>query len=39
MISKRITAVLAGATTLSLVLAACGDNGGELGRRRRPATP
>jgi multiple sugar transport system substrate-binding protein len=28
MISKRITAVLAGATTLSLVLAACGDNGG-----------
>jgi len=29
MISKRITAVLAGATTLSLVLAACGDNGGD----------
>jgi multiple sugar transport system substrate-binding protein len=29
MISKRITAVLAGATTLSLVLAACGNNGGD----------
>jgi len=28
MISKRIAAALAGATTLSLVLAACGDNGG-----------
>lgn len=28
MISKRIAAVLAGATTVSLVLAACGDNGG-----------
>jgi multiple sugar transport system substrate-binding protein len=27
MISKRIAAVLAGATTLSLALAACGDNG------------
>ncbi|TCO13118.1 multiple sugar transport system substrate-binding protein [Kribbella steppae] len=29
MISKRITAVLAGATALSLVLAACGDSGGD----------
>ncbi len=29
MISKRITAALAGATTLSLVLAACGNNGGD----------
>ncbi len=29
MISKRISAVLAGATTLSLVLAACGNNGGD----------
>jgi multiple sugar transport system substrate-binding protein len=29
MISKRITAVLAGATTLSLVLTACGNNGGD----------
>ena len=28
MISKRIAAALAGTTTLSLVLAACGDNGG-----------
>ncbi|QNE17203.1 ABC transporter substrate-binding protein [Kribbella qitaiheensis] len=28
MISKRMTAALAGATTLSLVLAACGGNGG-----------
>ncbi|MEU4190997.1 ABC transporter substrate-binding protein [Kribbella sp. NPDC026611] len=28
MISKRITAALAGVTTLSLALAACGDNGG-----------
>src|SRR3954454_20925224 len=31
MISKRISVVLAGATTLSLVLAACGDNGNSGG--------
>ena len=38
MISKRITAALAGATSLSLVLVACGNNGGDASSSSRPAT-